>query len=898
MPKIPLYAEGRGSAVDLATGRLGPQAPTGAFEAPGQATVRAAEALGRVGTEYAKNAMQFENARQKLEFDFQMKRKEEKTRTLADEFQARAINQSTDYSLNSTEDDMDLAASGLVDSVQNPLIDEINLRSDITDSQKTAIIGSVNKTMVARVADIKKTAFQRSQVNAGMAKDAIIGSVLNEAISLSSVEDLNAKIAEGFAKIDEARKLGQPVSYNRSGFEQEMRRIYYAGGISNADSFGSLEEQKAALGEDTNLNSQTRAMLDGSIESRRKVLVQQEEDRITDAVRVLNPSLEEIESIRQQLRDPETTSIVLEREAETINIPFAGADANFKFALAEKFDRLVESEQREILEGVLTTAKAMVKDMSLNALQNMKDDMTTQKNGLYVHFGAVTDNSGRDILESVIDREIRDKAPRELARANTIRNNLYARVVETGGVLTDRDQKDIFIIQSIYTDTERFAERDAFNVKLNSTINAASAFRAIEFASPETQKQILDDARDNLGSEVGSQTFVELTKLLAKRDKAIKTDFVGYWQTRNRGEETTAADMIALQRQMGVPELDIRVTSNNQLNAFRNEYDQEERYDGKAQVLQDFLNEFGTEQNRVQRHLHSTKTITLVENVLAALGGKNINAKPIFVGNSEDIIKRAKSELESTDQQALRTLVSESMGDYTSSILGGVMSDDVLSGGVTKGRATHTLEMRDIVYNTAAGLKLLDPTLSLEDAKEAAFNAVIGSQYRFDSINGSAVRFDADWDNLYADMTDMLEFSLVSSEDYLRSVVKPPPRLDGQTDQDYENYTNEYFSDLKQRGSWRTSVDNESVYMVDQLGNVVELLDSSTDDGAMTGFLTTRMDEVAALSEEYRAFKALGMDAKRKKLVDMGYPVDPATLQDGTANNAWKRLTFAKGPLF
>jgi len=66
----------------------------------------------------------------------------------------------------------------------------------------------------------------------------------------------------------------------------------------------------------------------------------------------------------------------------------------------------------------------------------------------------------------------------------------------------------------------------------------------------------------------------------------------------------------------------------------------------------------------------------------------------------------------------------------------------------------------------------------------------------------------------------------------------------------------------------------------------------------MTGFLTTRMDEVAALSEEYRAFKALGMDAKRKKLVDMGYPVDPATLQDGTANNAWKRLTFAKGPLF
>ena len=114
MPKIPLYARGQGSAVELATGRLGPAAPTGAFEAPGQALARAGEAVGRAGTDYAKNAMQFENARNKLEFDFQMQRKNEQTKTLTNQFVTQAYEESDTYTLNNQISDQDKAVSGLV----------------------------------------------------------------------------------------------------------------------------------------------------------------------------------------------------------------------------------------------------------------------------------------------------------------------------------------------------------------------------------------------------------------------------------------------------------------------------------------------------------------------------------------------------------------------------------------------------------------------------------------------------------------------------------------------------------------------------------------------------------------------------------------------------------------
>ena len=907
MPRIPLYAEGRGTTVDLATGRLGPQAPTAAFEAPGQALVRAGEAVGRAGTEYAKNAMQFENARQKMEFDFQVQRKKETTNRLADEYATRIMNESTTYSLNTTESDMELAAQGLIGSVQNPIINEIKTRTDIDEAQRNKLIGAVQKNMAPQVANIKKSAFGREQVNGGLAKDGMIDGFFNIAGQVATIEELNAYIAEGEAKYDEARRLGQPITGNKGSFRQEMRRRFYSSGIANADSFAALDAQEKALAADVGLNAGTRATLENSILGRRREITQNVEDAVLDELRVLNPTAEEITDIARQLRTRDVQSIIVERDNETITIPFAGADANFVSALADKFDAFVENEERELLDTVLTTAKSMVQDKSLAELQNMKQDMTKQENGQFTLFSSIDTFAGREALESVIDTEIRERKPRVLNEAQVLESDLFAKVQRQDGVMLPEDLTTQSQIDALYTSADALTERAAYRLTLGATVEASTIFKEIEFASPEDQAKALAAAAADATDAKGLKAYTILTKRLAESKKQRDEDFVGYYMRRNKitdASQINAAEMIALQRKMGVPEADIRITDNNTITAFRNSYDQAETYDQKATILNGFFEGFGENRNRVLRHMVSTNQITLAENVMASLGEANVYSKAIFLGNQEEFVAQAKKSLAdgglgTTVREELRLEVSELMSDYRSSVLGAVVVDDVIGGGVQKGRDKHPAEMEELVFNTASYLLLKkDKTLTPERAVEVAYEAVIGNQYRFDAVNDSQVRFDASYDVIYPDMTEMLQFSISKSPEYLRSVVAAPPKLEGETDFAYEDRVNEYFNDLSQRGTWRTTVDNRGVFMVDQLGNLVQLKDQEDVEGAFGGFVFTTMDTLADVATRFQSFKAMNMDARRRELVRMGYAVDPATLTKITTLEKWKELTFAEGPLF
>jgi hypothetical protein len=174
---------------------------------------------------------------------------------------------------------------------------------------------------------------------------------------------------------------------------------------------------------------------------------------------------------------------------------------------------------------------------------------------------------------------------------------------------------------------------------------------------------------------------------------------------------------------------------------------------------------------------------------------------------------------------------------------------------------------------------------------------VIGNQYVFSDINNMSVRFESSLENDYVGMTDLLEFSLTQSEDYLRSVVNVP-RKPGESDEEYENSVNEYFSDTLRSGSWRTTVDNQGVYMVDQLGGLVELKEPEDSDEPFAGFVFTSMDKVQSLLAQERAFAALSVDERRAKLTEMGYERATFSLDDAGTIKQWRRLTFAQGPLF
>lgn len=326
--------------------------------------------------------------------------------------------------------------------------------------------------------------------------------------------------------------------------------------------------------------------------------------------------------------------------------------------------------------------------------------------------------------------------------------------------------------------------------------------------------------------------------------------------------------MIALQRKMGVPEANIRVTDNNTITAFRNAYDQAETYMQKATALEAFFDGYGENGNRVLRHMVNTNQITLAENVIAKLGAANVHAKSIYLGNQEDEIAKAKKSvadggLGNPVREELRLEVGEVMSDYRSSVLGAVIVDDVVGGGVQKGRDKHPDEMGELVFNTASYLIMKDKNITPEKAVEVAYNAVIGNQYRFDTVNGQSVRFDASYEAIYSDMTNMLTYSINESPEYLRSVIDAPPQFEGEPDFAYENRVDEYFSDLAQAGTWRTSVDNQGVYMVDQLGNLVKLKDQEDAEGAFGGFVFTPMDKLSDVATRWRSFQALTLDEKK-----------------------------------
>ena len=149
----------------------------------------------------------------------------------------------------------------------------------------------------------------------------MIDGFFNIAGQVATIEELNAYIAEGEAKYDEARRLGQPITGNKGSFRQRCGRFYSSGSIANADSFAALDAQEKALAADVGLNAGTRATLENSILGRRREITQNVEDAVLDELRVLNPTAEEITDIATQLRTRDVQSIIVERDNETITIP-------------------------------------------------------------------------------------------------------------------------------------------------------------------------------------------------------------------------------------------------------------------------------------------------------------------------------------------------------------------------------------------------------------------------------------------------------------------------------------------------------------------------------------------------------------------------------------------------
>ena len=320
----------------------------------------------------------------------------------------------------------------------------------------------------------------------------------------------------------------------------------------------------------------------------------------------------------------------------------------------------------------------------------------------------------------------------------------------------------------------------------------------------------------NEGTDESQEKYLDAIKLLEQRENLIENDFVGYYQ-KTTGQTFTPSELIEKQTSMGILPADIRITSNAQIDDFMATFRGTENYSEQSQLGEQFLAQFGdensVERNIVMRHLHEKERITIVDQlVIANPTSTDINLIRSF--NEEKSVKELDALVKGDRLNEINERIAEVTVDYTVTMLGGI-TDGVIDPATSPGRVNHILNIQEVIRNTAKGLVQIQG-LSPKDAVEQAYNSVIGNYFEFEGT----IRFPKTLKNQSENMSLALNLSIKRPEnkDYLRSIIQFPPTPQGENE---ERYQEGYLDDLTKYGSWRTNVQTNGVFLVDQLGNIV-----------------------------------------------------------------------------
>ena len=843
MPKIPLYNQGQGATTRMATGALSPRANVGAFTAPGQAQARLASEAGQI-------AFQFGMAEKQAETD---KAK-------------RDITALVDQEMSSwTRENLDTTVTGYQNSAQTKKqqLEKSaleNLRGSLTRRQFAEVTNTFNSTFATKVAQGSQIAHAKNMKIRTESADNYLENQYSELVSLDPNSDLfRVKTAEIGRQYDSFTAQGiSPTTYrNRSSFFKTVDAGNFSRGVEAAGSQAQIDQMRKNLEGRTDLSASVFSARNTALD-RQETVIQNElvETVFKQLVSIPDKDFtqEKVDKVIKQIRSGEVIDF---KDADGNDVEFSLKD--FKSTSAEtlisklrgRLQRKEGEEQNALLVGL--DAELYNENTTLADIVKFEEQLATRTG----RFAGMDDINDINAARAALSRAKTDVARKELAGALQSQADLIASIGANKGVMEDDDEASLAQITSVMN----MAGREDLAFKLKTAVaveqNASIEFTKIQFGSEAQQKAVLDEASRNVDTDVGKQTYERLQAKMAAAKKEREADFVGYY-IRERGVRPTASQLITIQDNMGIPELDIRVATNAEMIAFKDEYDNAATYQDKAQAGQDFLNRYGIHQNRVMRHLMKTGTIGLVDNLIMAYP-TDVSMKAVSIFNDAEQIKKYKGELPKDTRDVVSAAVTELIGDYSSSILGGI-TNDVLGGGVTKGRASHVFAMRDIVANTAQGYILSGQITDPEDAAEQAYNDVMGNHFEFTELGNSsesAIRFEKGAFQHPQEMTDVLNISLTENGDYLKSIVAPPPAPQGLSPQEAEVYENEYFNDLMKFGSWRTTTDNKSVYLVDQLGNVVTRQGRTGQDA----FITISMDKLSPVGTDFAKMSTFGEDS-------------------------------------
>lgn len=869
MPKIPVYER----QVEVAAGGLGPRAGAG-LEAPGQALSSLGKQVGDIA------------------FRFGMAEKEAETEKYANEvktFANQQFNNFTNENEATTVPEYQSQAKSYADQLRQQKLEP--LRDKLTRNQFRKVESEFNNQVAAKIATGSQQAFAKHQtIRVGQVEQTIEDTMSQlRGLDPSSAlyQQIQKNLDDGF---DRWAAQGLKIKYNKGSYRRELSASSFEVQLTGAKSQADIDKMRSTLeAERPNMTAQEYATRTTAIIAQEKVVDDIEVNAVYD--QIVNESQETFLDIKEvdesnpdsavsKIRRGETLQ-VKNNAGELVTVDFNAMKPKNRDFLIQKLKARHNSDKSATVSANLNSIDAKVQNMSLAELRDMENQVTqTDDKGNFTIAPDVKDFSDRQTIRRLINAEIAERATRVVGESAAAERELVAQIAANDGVMTDEMQSQAATISTNLRNAEQFQAADTFDLEIAASSSAASMFKGIEFASAEKQKAVLAEAYAGRGTAKGARTYEILQERIGERNKQIKNDFVGYYQQKNPDAQPTPNELIQMQMKMGVLPLDARVTSNAELNAFKAQYDAAETYDEKSKVMSEFLNGYGEHQNRVMRHLITTGQISLAEN-LAASDPENVNMKSVLAGNTKEGQERIKSDVSQDDRNAIQDEVFTLIREYTSSVVGGI-TDDILGGGVSKGRASHIFEMRDIIVNTAGYIKALYPDKSPQEVAAMAYETAIGGKFVFGDVNGSSVRFDRTYNDLKEPMVTVLDASLKEDREHLAASIQYPPvpeaRVQGldpasaEYQKQVEIYQNEYVSDLMREGTWRTSTDNKSVYLVDQTGNVVRKREGAgapgaPSGGAMDAFITVPMQSVASLATSYLEIKTGTTKTKKQKLL-------------------------------
>jgi len=860
MPKIPTYDQ-LGQRVKAPTTQIGVRADTQAFVGAQLATADLFKKAGNIA------------------YEFGMKEKEENTKAAFAELKTQYNNEVNDLIRNSKARSTLDAENELKD--YNRRFEKNYAKKNLTPNELKSIKTQMLLHQGAKMQVGKNLAFDRGRdYNSTLHKNASDNLIIEISKQPIGTPLRNAMEDELRETINIANENGETKNLTYKTVDQAFSAIKindYSLLSGNAQSIEEIQELKDNL-KNEKFMPETSLKLNALLDAEEKRVYGDYSDAIVRNIFVSNNKAltddKEFDKEIQRLNKSDLIEFVNDKGVRIRVNPKTLPVNILETIKAKSQTRRNELLSKEI-NDIKVSLSAEVQGKSLSELTKDRDNIDATGKDRYRP--EITNFAFRQQMKQIINTEIKDKAKRAIADSMTTIGNISSDL-RADGVISDDNKKRIDEVYNTLILADEYQKANEFQVTVNSEIKASSAFQSIKFSSKQASTDKLNELKFNWqksGKKEDELVYNSFKAQVAVRDKEIKDDFIGYYQRQNPKEKITADKMLSLQAEMGIPALERRVTSNAQLTAFEAQFNEPGiSYDQKAKIGNDFITSFGAHQNKVLRHLINTGKITTVDNLLLAYPN-DVRIKGVITANTPANIKLNKDSVQGVpkaDRETVSSEMSTLFSDYSISIVGGGF-DDVLSGGFTKGRANYIQNLRGIAINTAnyylrEGL-VSDPT----EAAKRAYNEVVGNHNTFVQVNNIPVRFGIEYEPVANSLADILETSIIYNVDYLKETVEAPPAPSGLDDAAKSKWQEQYYTDLKSRGTWRTTTDGTGVYMVDQLGSMVKRKDSGIMPGVPSGmspFITISFENLALTLDKYNEIQTGQgtIQAKKTRLID------------------------------